>query len=292
MLKKGFFTALGTPLDEKGQILIASLKKQIDRQIEVGASGVFLYGTMGMGGCIRECEYEAGIKAAIEAVKGRCTLLVSAQDNSLARVADRMAVINKYDAIDGVVLTAPYYFKTGESSLVNFFLKTAAMTKKDYYLYDHEPITKHKLNYEMMCKLIAGAPNIKGIKSGDLLLIKKLCETADGGFTPIFSGSDLFDVAENSGIRHYLDGIFACMPASVARMQKCFDKGDAAAANAELRKMMGVRDVMIAHGIWPTFTYAMNLLGFEGDFAPDYEPKVSEAGKKATEEGLRLLGEL
>jgi 4-hydroxy-tetrahydrodipicolinate synthase len=292
MLKKGFFTALGTPLDESGRILVGSLKKQIDRQIEVGASGVFLYGTMGMGGCIKESEYEIGIKTAIEAVKGRCTLLVSAQDNSLQRVADRMAVINKYDAIDGVVLTAPFYFKTGEANLITFFIKTAAMTKKDYYLYDHEPITKHKLNLGMMNKLVAAAPNIKGIKSGDILLVKQLSETAKEGFTPIFSGSDLFDVANNSGIKHYLDGIFACMPASVARLQKCFDGNDAAGANVELRKMMGVRDVMLAHGIWPTFTHAMNLLGFEGNFSPDYEPQVTEEGKKATEAGLRLLKEL
>jgi dihydrodipicolinate synthase/N-acetylneuraminate lyase len=292
MLKKGFFTALGTPLDASGRIIVSSLKKQIARQIEVGASGVFLFGTMGMGGCIRECEYETGIKAAIEAVGGKCILLVSAQDNSLQRVADRMAIINKYDAIDGVVLTAPYYFKTSEANLITFFVKTAAMTKKDYYLYDHEPITKHKLNLGMMNKLIESAPNIKGVKSGDILLVKQLAEKGNDAFTPIFSGSDLFDVANNSGIKRYLDGIFACMPVSVAKLQECFNKNDVTGANVQLRKMMGVRDVMIAYGIWPTFTYAMNLLGFEGNHAPDYEPKVTEEGKKATEEGLRMLGEL
>ena len=93
MLKKGFYTALGTPLDESGRILVPSLKKQIARQIEAGASGLLLFGTMGMGGCIKDSEYEIGIKAAIEAVGKKCTLLVTATENSLARVADKMAIL-------------------------------------------------------------------------------------------------------------------------------------------------------------------------------------------------------
>lgn len=291
MLKKGFFTAIGTPLDDEGCIVISSLKKQIERQIEAGATGVFLYGTMGMGGCIRNSEYEDGIKAAIKAVDKRCVLLVGASDNSLQRVADKMKIVNKYDAIDGVVMTAPYYFKTGEASLVNFFMKTAAMTKKDYYLYDHEPITKHKLTSGIMAKLMK-APNIKGIKSGDLVLIKQLTETAGEDFTPIFSGSDLFDVAHNSGITRYLDGIFACMPASTGLLQKYFDSNDAVGANKQLRKMMGVRDEMIAVGIWPAFSYAMNLLGYEGNFSPDYEMDIGDDAKKIVAAGLKKLGEI
>ena len=246
---------------------------------------------MGMGGCVINSEYENGIKAAISAVNGKCTLLVGASDNSLQRVADKMAIVNKYPEIDGVVLTAPYYLKTGEAGLVNFFVKTAAMTKKDYYLYDHEPITKHKLTSGIMGKLM-NVPNIKGIKSGDLVLIKQLSETAREDFTPIFSGSDLFDVANNSGIKRYLDGIFACMPASTDKLQKCFDNDDTVGANKQLRKMMGVRDEMIAVGIWPAFSYAMNLLGYEGNFSPDYELDISVDAKKIVEAGMRKLGEM
>jgi len=291
MLKKGFYTAIGTPLDESGRIIVPSLKKQILRQIEAGASGLLLFGTMGMGGCIKDSEYEIGIKAAIDAVNKKCVLLVTATENSFARVADKMAILNRYD-VDGVVFTPPYYFKTSEANLLNYFEKTAAMTTKDYYLYDHEPITKHKITFGMMTKLMKTIPNLKGIKSGDLLLIKQLSEKTGDDFTVIFSGSDLFDVANNSGIKRYLDGIFACMPASIAKLQACFDKDDVAGANAQLRKMMGVRDIMLGLGIWPTFSYAMNLLGCEGNFGPDYELGIGDDARKAVKEGLQKLGEL
>lgn len=291
MLNKGFYTALGTPLDSKGCIIKESLTKQIKDQIAAGASGLLLFGTMGIGGCIKNTEFEEGIKIAVAAVNKKCKLLVGSAENSLARVADKMAIVNKYD-IDGVVLTAPYYIQTDEATLINFFEKSAAMTTKDFYLYDHLPITKHKITYPMMKKLM-GTSNIKGIKSGDLVLIKALTENPEReDFTPIFSGSDLFDVAYPFGVQRYLDGIFACMPKSISNVQKCFNNGDMTGAKAALSHMMEVRDVMIGLGIWPAFSCAMNLLGYEGSFVPDYIKDIDDNAKKIVEDGLRELGEL
>ena len=291
MLKDGFYTAVGTPLDDSGNILVESLGRQIEDQIAVGASGILIFGTMGMGGCIKTDQYEAGIEAAVAAVGKRCALLVGASDNSVGRMADKLAVTARHD-IDGVVVTAPYYFKTGDASLLNFFETTAGLSEKDYYLYDHEPITKHKITFDMVKKLME-IPNVKGIKSGDLVLIKHLSNYAkDKDFAPVFSGSDLFDVAHAFGITRYLDGIFACMPKSIGEAQRCFNQGDATGARSVLRNMMQTRDIMLGIGIWPSFTHAMNLLGYEGNFAPDYELDISDADKKATADVLKRLGEL
>ena len=41
-LEKGFYTALGTPLTESGDLVAESLKKHIEQQIEAGASGLLL----------------------------------------------------------------------------------------------------------------------------------------------------------------------------------------------------------------------------------------------------------
>ena len=38
-IKNGFYTALGTPLDENGNLVEASLRKHINQQIEAGAAG-------------------------------------------------------------------------------------------------------------------------------------------------------------------------------------------------------------------------------------------------------------
>jgi len=290
MFKEGFLTAMGTPLDPSGAVMMESLQKQAEDQINAGAVGLLLFGTMGMGGCVKNSEYRKTLKAVADVVGGRCALLAGASENSLARVAEKLAVCSEED-VDGVVLTPPYYFKTGEANLIRFFEKAASMTPKDFYLYDHEPITKHKITLNMLQKLM-GVPNLKGIKSGDFVLIKHLTNHPEReDFTPIFSGSDLFDAAYGYGVKRYLDGIFACMPKSISKVQKCFDRGDFEGAKTTLHEMMQVRDEMIRFGIWPTFSYGMNLLGYPGNFAPDYELGITAEGKKATEAGLARLGE-
>lgn len=291
-MKNGFYTAIATPYLPDGTLAEEGYRKQIDQQIEAGASGLLAMGTMGLLGCVPEAEYERVIRVVCDQVKGRVRVLVGATDNSLTRVKARMDVINKYP-VDVVVLTPPYYDRLNNDLLVEFLTKCAAMTDKDVYLYDHVGITQHKLNFAQVKKL-AQIPNLKGIKSADLVLIKALHDDPEikKDFLPIFSGSDLFGVANQYGIKNYLDGIFSCFPATIGKIQKCFDAEDYEGAKYWLKMMMDARDDMLAGGLWPMFSYAMNLLGCEGLFGHDYDPPANEKQKAVTEEIMKRLGEI
>jgi 4-hydroxy-tetrahydrodipicolinate synthase len=291
MLKKGFYCALGTPLDKDGNIVKHSLKAEIDRQIAVGASGLLLMGTMGMLGCVRSSQYEEAVKTAVDAVAGRVTLMVGAADNSLARLKDRIEILNKYDV--AIVLTAPYYFSMSRQTSMTYFKAAADMTDHDIYLYDHPYTARYKLTFADVMEL-AAIKNYKGIKTGDAILIKTLHDAKDlkPDFTPIFSNSDLFAVGHAYGIEHILDGIFACFPATIQRAQNAFNRGDFETGKNELNLLMSARDEMIAMGIWPSFTCAMNLLGFEGNFSPDYEPELEASKIPLVKDILKRTGEL
>lgn len=291
-MKNGFYTALGTPYLPDGTLAEEGFRKEIEQQIAAGASGLLAMGTMGLLGCVPEAEYERVIRVACDQVKGRVRVLVGATDNSLTRVKARMDIINKYP-VDVVVLTPPYYDRLNNDLLVEFLSKCAAMTDKDVYLYDHVGITQHKLNFAQVKKL-AQIPNLKGIKSADLVLIKALHDDPEikEDFMPIFSGSDLFGVANQYGIKNYLDGIFSCFPATISKIQKCFDAEDYEGAKYWLKMMMDARDDMLAGGLWPMFSYAMNLLGCEGLFGHDYDPPANEKQKAATEAIMKRLGEI
>ena len=291
-MKDGFYTALGTPYLPDGTLAEAGYRKEIEQQIQAGASGVLAMGTMGLLGCVPEAEYERVIRVACDAVAGRVRVLVGATDNSLTRVKARMDIINKYP-VDVVVLTPPYYDRLNNDLLVEFLTKCAAMTDKDVYLYDHVGITQHKLNFAQVKKL-SQVPNLKGIKSADLVLIKALHDDPEikEDFMPIFSGSDLFGVANQYGIKNYLDGIFSCFPATIGKIQKCFDAEDYEGAKYWLKMMMDARDDMLAGGLWPMFSYAMNLLGCEGLFGHDYDTPANEKQKADTEAIMKRLGEI
>ena len=291
-MKTGFYTAIATPYLPDGTLAEAGYRKEIELQIQAGATGLFAMGTMGRLGCVPESEYEKVISVVCDAVAGRARILVGATDNSLTRVRARMEVINRYP-VDVAVLTPPYYGRLDDNLLVDFLTKCAAMTDKDVYLYDHQIITQHKLTFPMVKKL-AQVPNIKGIKSADLMLIKALHDDPEikEEFMPIFSGSDLFVLANQYGIKNYLDGIFSCFPATVSKVQVCFDKEDYEGAKYWLKQIMDGRDEMRAGGQWPMFSYDMNLLGCEGLFGHDYDPPANETQRATVEALMKRLGEI
>ncbi len=271
MLKEGFYCALGTPLDHEGRLIAHSLHRHIEDQIKHGAAGLLLMGTMGMLGCIRDDQYELIVREAVAAVKGRVPLLVGAADNSIARMQQRLAILDKYPV--SAVLTAPYYFGINRDTAMRYFKAAADVGSMDLYLYDHPFTARYKLTYDDVREL-AALPRYKGIKTGDPVLMKKLILTSDikADFAPIFSNSDLFSMGRPFGVKHVLDGIFACFPRTTGAMQKAWDQGDLAGGTAAVERIMAARDEMFGLGLWPAFTAAMNLLGYEGNFSPDYEP--------------------
>lgn len=291
MLGKGFYCALGTPLNKEGNIIKHSLEAHIESQIVAGTSGLLLMGTMGMLGCIRYNQYEEIVNIAVNKVNNRIPLMVGAADNSIARMKDRINILNKYNV--KIVLTPPYYFTITQQTAMTYFRAGANMTKHDIILYDHPYTSRYKLCYTDVIKL-SGIDNIKGIKTGDMVLIKALYDSKElkKDFTPVFSNSDLFVVGHAYGIEHILDGIFACFPKLIGKAQNAFNEGDFELGKKTMNRLMQGRDDMLAIGIWPAFTHAMNLLGFEGNFSPDYEPKLTEEQKSTVKAIMIRAGEL
>lgn len=106
--KNGFYTALGTHLDENGNLVEASLRKHINQQIEAGALGLLLMGSMGIEAYIKNSAYAEIVRVAVDEVAGRLPLFVGAMDNSIVKVKEKIDMI-KGAKIDGVVLTNPFY---------------------------------------------------------------------------------------------------------------------------------------------------------------------------------------
>ncbi|MDO5566395.1 MAG: dihydrodipicolinate synthase family protein, partial [Planctomycetia bacterium] len=140
-LKEGFYTALGTPLDEQGNIVADSLTRQIEQQIIVGASGLLFLGSMGAQCSVRTDQCKVGAQVAAQAVAGRVPLFVGVMDNGVERVLERIADLEGLP-LQGVVLTTPYYFICDPDSIVSYFTKIAARSPFPVYLYDLPVVTK------------------------------------------------------------------------------------------------------------------------------------------------------
>ncbi len=292
VLRDGFYPALGTPLDAVGNLVEESMRAQVDIMAEAGASGYLALGSMGIEPCVKDSEFGKTARVAAEAVKGRAPLFVGCMDNSVARIGDRFNALRGMK-IDGVVITTPFYFVSPESDMVNFFTSVCKLSPFPVYLYDLPMTTKIKITYSLVGKLLS-IPNLAGIKSGDLILMRDLYQRGDipKNFSLLFSGTELFDVAYGYGITKQLDGFFCCVPKLTKRLYAALAAGDKAAGAKAMNDMNDIRNYLFTLGIFPAFTAGMNALGCEGTFHPDYMPSLCGEAKEKALAKFHEMGEI
>ncbi len=281
-LNKGFYPALGTRLDDDGNLMEESYRKQIELMIEAGAAGMLCMGSMGTEDGLSSSTYKKTAAVAADAVRGRVPLFIGAMDNSVFRVKERFEMLEGLN-FDGVVLTTPFYSTTSERNLIQFFKEAADASPKSLYMYDLPGVTKQKITFDMVKELMKH-PNIKGIKTADTVMIRQL-HLESFGFECLYSNLDIFDVACAFGIPRVLDGMFTCVPKNSAAFGKCYANGDVAGVGKYLNNILVLRDFFLENGLWPGYTVAMNLLGLEGNYGRGYtmHHTTPEEIKKVTE---------
>lgn len=291
-LPEGFYTALGTPLDENGGVIRESLQKQIETQIAAKASGLLLLGSMGMQCAVKNAECRKAAEWAVGANKGRVPVLCGVMDNSVARVMDRIDAVTGL-ALDGVVLTTPFYFVSEEDTLIKFFRSAADRSPFPIYLYDLPGVTKMKIT-EKIVGAVSRHPNIRGIKTPDPVLARNLIlsETLKDDFSVLFSNLDIFDVIYKFGVARNLDGMFDCTPRCAHKAYAHFARGEFDEGAQYLAKIVALRDTMARWRIFPSFTALMNLLGYRGFYHPDYYDSVSDEANEALRAKLAEIGEI
>ena len=291
-MKYGFVPALGTPLDMDGKLCRESYVKQIERMLDVGAVGLLCMGSMGQQAFISNDVCVDVAETAVKTAAGRVPVFVGAMDNSIKRAKARVASMEHLD-LTAFVLTTPYYEVDTADQVMRYFREVAKSTKHGIVLYDLAVVTNFKITYDMVCQLKKDIPNLIGIKSGDLIMLRKIRlnpELAD--LKTYFSNLDVFDIAYPWGIGCVLDGMFTCTPVNSKKLMDAMNAGDKVSAAQALNNILTFRDKMLGWDLWPAYSAAMNLLGWEGLHAPDWVTPSSHEIVALVKTEMERIGEL
>lgn len=159
---KGVFAAAPTPFLEDGNVDVEAAKKLTNYYIDNGISGVFALSSTGEYFAMGHKQRREMVDATVNAAAGRVPVLAAASDASLEIVKENIREMAAH-GVDGVVLTAPYYFKYSQDELYQFFAEAADTSPVPVLLYNQPARLPSALGEELVLRL-SKHPNIIGLK--------------------------------------------------------------------------------------------------------------------------------
>ena len=185
----GSIVALITPMDDKGHVCRASLKKLIDYHVASGTAAIVSVGTTGESATLSHDEHTNVVKLTLELADGRIPVIAGTGANATAEGVSLTREFEKSGVI-GCLTVTPYYNRPTQEGLYQHFKTIAESSELPQMLYNVPSRTGCDLLPETVGRL-AKIKNIIGIKeaTGNLSRVSQIQELVDQDFV-LVSGDD------------------------------------------------------------------------------------------------------
>jgi 4-hydroxy-tetrahydrodipicolinate synthase len=170
---EGIFTPTLVPLDDRGQINEAELRRFVSWLIERGVHGLYPNGSTGEFTRFTEEERRRIVRITCDEARGRVPILAGAAE---ANVKETLAACEAYVGMGAraVAIVSPFYFRLSAESVYAYFAEIACHTPIDVTLYNI-PMFASPIDVPTIRRL-AEFPRVVGIKdsSGDLAFMMRM----------------------------------------------------------------------------------------------------------------------
>ncbi|GLZ75598.1 4-hydroxy-tetrahydrodipicolinate synthase 2 [Actinorhabdospora filicis] len=222
-------TAMITPFDERSEVDVAGAQELAAHLVDVQrCDGLVLNGTTGESATTSDAEKETVLRAVLEAVGDRATVISGVGTNDTAHSVELARRAEKTGA-HGLLAVTPYYNKPPQAGLVRHFTAVADATGLPVMLYDIPGRTGLAIETGTIITL-AAHPRVAAVKDskGDLFATQRVLRETD---LAVYSGIDELNLASaaigGSGAVSVVAHLFGHR---LADMYDAFDRGDTLAA--------------------------------------------------------------
>ena len=158
-------TATVTPFDADGAVDYESYRELCSYLVDNGSDGVVVSGTTGESPTLSDDERVELLRAAIEAVGDRATVLAGTGTNSTAHSIHLTEQAHEAGA-DGFLVVTPYYNKPPREGVIRHFKAVAAASDRPVIVYNIPSRVVINIEPETMAKL-AEIPNVTSVKQAN-----------------------------------------------------------------------------------------------------------------------------
>ena len=158
----GAFVPLVTPLDGRGAVDLASLRKLVERVLAVPVDGLWVNGTSGEFHALDDEERAEALRCVVEAAGGRAPVVAHVGDTSTRRVARKVEAARRAGA-DWISSITPYFLSYARDEVKDHYRAIAASAGAPVLVYQHPMSGKPPLPVSDLCELI-GERVVAGLK--------------------------------------------------------------------------------------------------------------------------------
>jgi 4-hydroxy-tetrahydrodipicolinate synthase len=158
-------TATVTPFDADGNVDYDRYRELCTFLVDSGSDGVVVNGTTGEASTLSEEERVGLIRAALEAIGDRATVIAGTGTNSTAHSVDLTEQAHEAGA-HGVLVVTPYYNKPPQRGIVEHFKAVAAATDRSVIAYNIPGRVVVNIEPETMSEL-SEIPNVSAVKQSN-----------------------------------------------------------------------------------------------------------------------------
>lgn len=186
---KGIWVPIVTPFKQSSdqQLDLDALQKLALYLMDAGVNGLVVGGTTGEAATLSEDEQALLLEAVIEAVDGRCPIVMGIGGSDTRLLAER---VRRFDAsvLAGYLISAPAYVRPSQTGIVRHFEALAGQTNRPIVIYNIPARTGVNITLTSV-QLLAKNPQFCAIKesSGDVIQLTELIENTD---LQVFCGDD------------------------------------------------------------------------------------------------------
>ncbi len=290
---RGVIPALVTPFTKKDDVDLAGVETITRFLVENGVHALMPVGGTGEFPSLLREEKRDVVAAIARVAKGKVPIIPGT-----AACSTREVILLSNDAFtagaDAVIVTAPYYFKLSDESLIQHYTTVAQNVGCPVIVYNNPLYTGNPMSPQVLAKLMT-VKNIIGVKNsssdmGQLIEMirlsprgKSLCTGIDSQFYPALcvGASGLYSTA--AGI----------VPAQMVKLYDLFIAGKHAEALALSMQLQTLnRYLEYDPGYVAPAKEALNLLGLPGGCIRAPLPQLTSEEKAGVKAALKTIGVL
>ncbi|MFI9009647.1 4-hydroxy-tetrahydrodipicolinate synthase [Actinosynnema sp. NPDC053489] len=252
-------TAMVTPFDAEGAVDLDKAQRLAEHLVELGNDGLVVNGTTGESPTTTDAEKADLIRAVVEAVGDRATVVSGAGTYDTAHSV-HLARQAEAAGAHGLLLVTPYYSRPTQEGVHAHFTTVADQVGLPVMLYDIPPRAVIPIDVETLLRL-AEHPRIVAVKDakGDLLAGSKVIAATDLAY---YSGDDPLNLPWLSvGAVGFVSVISHIAADRLRDLLDAFECGDVARATALHQSLL---PLLRPFSRMPGVTYAKTALRLRG----------------------------